>query len=87
MFALARKFFDHVIPGIIRPLRVLWNEVIGFFFLVLAIWSLPTAYRSFNNFNGELDGLARIFLTAIFGLVMLFFGIYSFRRARKIGKS
>lgn len=89
MFALARKFFEAVVPGVIRPLRVLWNEVIGFVFLCLALISAPAVYRSWKNFSvdGASENLGRLILTAIFGLVMLAYGIQSFLRARRIGKS
>ena len=35
---IARKFIDNVVPGIIKPVHSLWNEVIGFLFLVLGAW-------------------------------------------------
>ena len=37
MFAKAKKFIGHVVPGVIRPIHILWNQVIGFFFIVLAL--------------------------------------------------
>ena len=46
---MIRKFLGHVMPGIIRPLRVLWNEIIGFIFLVLAIWAIPSAVRNMRD--------------------------------------
>ncbi len=87
MLGTAKKFAAEVLPAIIKPLRVLWNEIIGFFFIVLALWSIPSAYRSLTTFNGDIVGLGRIFLTMIFGVIMLGYGIYSFVRARKIGKT
>ena len=33
---LVNRFLGHVLPGIIRPMHALWNEVIGFVFIVLA---------------------------------------------------
>jgi hypothetical protein len=70
-----------------KPLRVLWNEIIAFFFFVMAVVALPATYRAIRDFNGELDVLGRIFLTGTFALVMGGYGVYSFVRARKIGKS
>jgi hypothetical protein len=87
MIGTAKKFATTVIPGIVKPLRVLWNEIIGFFFIVLAVWSIPSAYRSLVNFQGDIIGLGRIFLTMIFGLIMLGYGVYSFLRARKINRA
>ncbi len=39
---MAKKFIGHVMPEVIRPIHILWNQVIGFFFIVLAI--LPLSY-------------------------------------------
>ena len=43
MFSMAKKFLGHVMPGVIRPIHILWNQVIGFFFIVLAL--LPIAFH------------------------------------------
>ena len=87
MFRLAGKLFSNVMPAVIRPLRILWNEIIGFFFLVFAVWAIPSAWRSYRTFDGDLEDFMRIFLTGIFVVMMLGFGIYSFFRARKISRS
>ena len=36
MFTLAGKFLHHILPAVARPVRVLWNQFIGFMFLVIA---------------------------------------------------
>ena len=87
MMGLFRTFLATVLPGIMKPLRVLWNEIIAFFFFVMAVVAIPATYRAIRDFNGELDVLGRIFLTGTFALVMGGYGVYSFFRARKIGKS
>jgi len=87
MIAKARQFVSCVLPGIIRPLRVLWNEVIGFVFLALAVWAIPSTVRSIREFKGDADSFFRLILSGIFALIMLCFGISSFRRARKISRS
>ncbi len=85
--SIVRTFLSHVVPQLIRPLRVLWNEVIGFVFLVLALLAAPSLYRGIRNFQGDADSLFRIVFAAIFSLVMLGFGIGSFLRARRISRS
>ena len=35
-FQWRRSFIGHVMPGVIRPIHILWNQVIGFVFIVLA---------------------------------------------------
>jgi hypothetical protein len=88
MFTVARgrQFLQHVVPAIIRPLRVLWNQVIGFLFLVLAAWAVPRGVRSLREFDGNLESFFRLLLTSVFIVAMAGFGIYSFWRARKAAK-
>ena len=87
MFAKVRQFFSHVVPAIIRPLRVLWNEVIGFVFLALAVWAIPSTVRAAREFDGEAESLFRIILAGLFSVIMIWFGVTSFWRARKIRRS
>jgi len=82
MLQTAKRFMQHVVPGVARPIHILWNQVIGFIFIVLAVIPLPSAIRSFGK-----DGSGpRLFLTIPFVLLMGWFGISSFWRARKISK-
>ncbi len=85
--ARGRQFFQHVLPAIIRPLRVLWNQVIGFFFLVIALWAVPRTVSSLREFNGEPSSLFRLILSVLFIGLMAGYGIYSFWRARKVPKA
>jgi hypothetical protein len=82
MLATARKFLNHVLPGVIRPIHILWNQVIGFFFLVIGAIPIPSAIRSYRN--GNVPHLA---LSAVFIVIMFSFGISSFLSARKISRS
>ena len=82
-----KQFFSHVVPHVIRPLRVLWNEIVGFLFLVLAVWSAPSLLRIAREFDGSTGSIFRLALSAIFTSLMAGFGIFSFFRARKISKS
>jgi ABC-type transport system involved in cytochrome c biogenesis permease subunit len=82
-----KKFFHHVLPGVVKPMRVLWNEIIGFVFLAFAVWTVPSAYRHIRDFNGDSDSLFRLILTSLFSLIMIYFGVTSFLRARKISRS
>jgi hypothetical protein len=87
MGELISKFLRHVVPGVIRPLHALWNEVIGFLFIVFTVVAAFYVVRAVRNFDGEIEGLFRIVLPALFGLVMGYFGVSSFLRARKITRS
>lgn len=87
MLSLGRKFLSNVIPGIMRPLRILWNEMIGFVFLCMAVVSGPKAFQAWQGFDGEPQALFRVLLTSLFFVTMLGFGVSSFLRARKISRS
>lgn len=83
MFSLVKSFLGHVMPSIIRPLHVLWNQVIGFLFIVLALLPMHSILRDF-----EKDGTGpRLALEICFAALMGWFGIVSFWKARKISKS
>ena len=81
------RFIEHVVPGVVRPMRVLWNEIIGFVFLCLAAWALPSAIRNLRSLQSEETGVGRAALSVGFLALMAYFGITSFLRARKISRS
>ena len=87
MVARVRQFLQHVLPGIIKPLRVLWNQVIGLLFVSFAVITIPSATRALREFDGDAESVFRVILTTLFGLLMVFFGIGSFLRARKISRT
>ena len=83
MFTLGKRFIEHVVPGVVKPLRVLWNEIIGFIFISLGIVGVGNVVR----FYGDVEQGGRMFISAAFAAIMLYFGITSFWKARKIGKT
>jgi len=87
MFSTARKFAGHVIPQVIRPLRVLWNEVIGFVFLVLAVLFAIGSRRVLTEYNGSAESTVKLGATVLFVVLMFWFGVTSFLRARRISRS
>jgi hypothetical protein len=50
---IVRTFIASVLPGVLKPLRVLWNEIIAFFFFVMAVIAVPSTYRAIRDFNGR----------------------------------
>jgi hypothetical protein len=80
MFAVAKKFFEHVIPSIARPIHIVWNQAIGFVFIVLAI------VFGFRVVRGK-EPLGIQVVAGLFVLLIAWFGISSFWKARKISKS
>jgi hypothetical protein len=84
--SLVRRFLGHVVPAVIRPLRIVWNQVIGFLFLALAVAALPRTVHSARDFRGDAESLFRVLLGAFFIALMTGFGLYSFWRAHKVPK-
>ncbi len=87
MFRIGREFFRHVVPQIIKPVRTLWNEMIGFVFLCLAAVPIPRTIRQWRQFAETGDGFFQLALSVAFIVLMASFGIHSFWRARKIARS
>jgi fucose 4-O-acetylase-like acetyltransferase len=82
-----KRFFQAFLPGVMKPLHILWNEMIGFFFAVFAIVILASLVRGVYNFKGDSESLGRLLLMGFAFLVMLVYGLQSFFKARRIGKS
>ena len=83
----AADLIRHVVPQVIRPLRSLWHEVIGFLFLSLAFLGAMSGLRKARNFDGSPEILFQLIVTGLFVIIMSGFGISSFLRARKISRS
>ena len=79
---MVNKFLGHVVPGIIKPVHALWNEVIGFLFLCIATVFGFQAVRSAMHHE-----LFRTLLAGFCTLLLGWYGVSSFLRARKISRS
>lgn len=87
MATMFSKIREHILPGIIKPLHALWNEVIAFLFFCFTVLAGFYIYRAVRAFDGTVEGLFHIALPAMFALVMGYFCASSFYRARKISRS
>jgi hypothetical protein len=87
MSGIANKFLRHVMPGVIRPLHVLWNEIIGFLFTCLAVYASVSVFQSIRQLHTPTGSIFRVCVSVFFAALMAFFGIGSFLRARKISRS
>ena len=87
MGRLISSFFSHVMPRVVRPLHALWNEIIGFLFIIFAAVAGFYVFRAVRAFEGDLEGLVRVVLPGLFGVLMAYFGVSSFLKARKISRS
>jgi len=73
-------------PGVMRPLRVLWHEVIGFIFIVLAVIFASSAIRNYRLLQSEEVSILRMIVSFFLPVLMAYFGITSFLRARRISR-
>jgi hypothetical protein len=87
MYKLGREFVRHVVPQIIKPIRTLWNEMVGFVFLCLALIPAPRAIRQWHDYSTTGKGLSRLLVYFVFIGLMAIFAVQSFLRARKISRS
>jgi hypothetical protein len=87
-----REFAKHVIPAILKPAKILWNEVIGFLFLSFAVvFGFKTVRYSMDYMKAGPQGgsgeLVRLAMAGFCTFLMAWYGISSFLRARKISRS
>lgn len=87
-----KEFVKHVAPAVIKPARTLWNEVIGFIFLCLAVPFGGKAVRLYLDYtaappDGRGPALLRLGLALFCTVLMAWFGVGSFLRARRISRS
>lgn len=75
----AKRFAQHVVPEVVRPARIIWNQAIGAVFLLLAVYFLGYAAMNTQRPPAVIGG-------AFMGLIMGFFAITSFRRARRVSR-
>jgi hypothetical protein len=64
-------------------LHVLWLEVAGSLFLVIAMVGGGAAVREYHRYAHGTTGVGRVLLATVFALVFLYFGVSSFARSRK----
>jgi hypothetical protein len=87
MPGIVNKFLGHVMPGVIRPLRVLWNEVIGFLFMVFAVFAGSSTFNSIRQLHTASGSPFRVSVSVFATAVMAYFAVTSFLRARRISRS
>ena len=87
MLSLGKKLIQHILPSVFKPIHILWNQLIAFAFLLLAVAVVPSAYRTIREFDGEPKSIFRVALSCTFGILMIYFSLASFFKARRISKS
>jgi hypothetical protein len=66
-----------------RVAHVLWLEVTGLLFVVLALVGGGAAVRQYHRYQAGASGAGKVALAATFALVFAYFGVNSFWRSRK----
>lgn len=84
---VAKQFVKHVLPGVMKPARVLWNEIIGFLFVVLAVFVGFSSYRRARIYSGDTGEMLLLGAYFLFTGLLLYYGVSSFWKARKISRS
>jgi hypothetical protein len=79
-------FARHTLPVAMRPARILWHQMIGFLFFVLAIYPARFEYKAIQNFKGDGESWTRVIMAGVFIVVMLVYAITSFLKARRISR-
>ncbi|MEK7403804.1 MAG: hypothetical protein AAB225_01730 [Acidobacteriota bacterium] len=87
MLFRVQQFLHYVVPAVVRPARIVWNQVIGFVFLVLAFAGALRLVYSLRHFDGSPRSFMEVAITGLFTLVMGGFGVSSFWHARKISRA
>lgn len=86
MGRLIYRFLSHVLPQVIRPLRALWNQLIGFIFLLLAVSGTGSAMLIIHRSKGDGEDTGRVIVSFCFAAIMAYFSVTSFLKARKISR-
>lgn len=72
-----------VLRSAARTLHSLWLEITGFLFLVFAALGAAACWREYRDYADTNSGPGRLVLTLLFTLMFAWFGVTSFRRARR----
>lgn len=82
----ARRFAQHVVPEVVRPARIIWNQAVGAIFLLFAVVFFGYSVKYFNNLHSADRNTVALAFSAFLGAVMTIFGIASLLKARRIGR-
>ncbi len=86
LLSLAKKFLASVLPGVIRPLHSLWNEILGFLFFLLAVMMIRPVWTGWKELSQGPEHLLRFLLSAFMFAILLGFSIHAFWKARRISR-
>jgi hypothetical protein len=81
----ARTFATTVVPEVVRPARVIWNQAIGAIFLILAIPAVNKILQILRQPVRDEQSSFALILSIIWSAVMIALGLMSLLKARRIG--
>jgi glycerol uptake facilitator-like aquaporin len=76
------RFVKHVLPAAVKPLHVLWHQILGFMFLVFAGLAAWKVWRNEQAISPPIFVIAVIFI-----VVMAAYGVSSIRKSQRISRS
>ena len=82
----ARKFATHVVPEVVRPARIIWNQAIGGIFLVFAVLFFGYAVKYVRAWNTEASNPLALTFSVFLGYGHALLRDGSFRTAKRIGQ-
>jgi ABC-type dipeptide/oligopeptide/nickel transport system permease subunit len=82
----ARKFAQHVVPEVVRPARIIWNQAIGAIFLLFALLFFGNATRYLSGLGSDSRNGVALAFSLFLGILMAIFGVSSFLKARRISR-
>lgn len=83
--AVFREFRNHIVPAIIKPLRIVWNQSIAFLFFAIAFLGGVMVYREYKQ-RSEMDAILALLLGGFFVAMMAGYGFHSLWRARRASR-
>ena len=78
----SQKLVKHVVPAAVKPLHSLWHQILGFTFLVFAVFGGFDIWRNASTTPPLLLGFAGFLV-----LILAIYGLSSVLKARRISRS
>lgn len=84
---MVKRFLTTVIPSVLKPLQVLWNQLLGFLFLAFGVLAGSRVVRIWLKPEWSGDDLTAILLGGGLSVILIGYGLHAVLRARKISRS
>jgi uncharacterized membrane protein len=75
------------LPAILKPFRVLWNQMFSFVFFVLGIVAIPALVNAWHSLKPDGSGISRVLMIGFYVALMCGYGLSSMLKARRLEKS